>query len=67
MGMDVCTNTYVNMIEAGIMDSTKVVRLALQNAVSMASTFLTTEVNVIDPVDEEWLRTGGASRRKSTH
>ena len=39
---------YVNMIKAGIVDPTKVTRSALQNAASVASTFLTTEAAVVD-------------------
>ncbi len=36
------------MIKAGIVDPTKVTRSALQNAASVASTFLTTEAAVVD-------------------
>lgn len=56
VGLDVLTGQYVSMAQAGIVDPAKVTRLALQNAVSMASTFLTVEANVIDPIDENWLR-----------
>ncbi|WP_194608278.1 chaperonin GroEL [Clostridium vitabionis] len=42
-GFDAYNEKYVNMIEAGILDPTKVSRSALQNANSVASTFLTTE------------------------
>jgi chaperonin GroEL len=42
-GFDAYNEKYVNMIEAGILDPTKVSRSALQNATSVASTFLTTE------------------------
>ena len=39
---------YVNMIETGIVDPTKVTRSALQNAASIAGVFLTTEAAVAD-------------------
>ena len=42
-GFDAYKETYVNMIDAGILDPTKVTRSALQNATSVASTLLTTE------------------------
>jgi chaperonin GroEL len=43
IGFDVLSEEYVNMVEAGILDPTKVARSALQNATSIASTLLTTE------------------------
>ena len=42
-GYDALNEEYVNMVEAGILDPSKVTRSALQNATSVASTFLTTE------------------------
>ncbi len=62
-GMDVTTGEYVDMVAAGIVDPAKVVRLALENASSMAVVFLTTEANVIDPKDEAWLRAQMAAGR----
>ncbi|WP_283675103.1 chaperonin GroEL [Butyricicoccus sp. Marseille-Q5471] len=56
IGFDVLTGQYVTMRDAGIVDPAKVARVALQHAASMASTFLTVEANVIDPIDEAWLR-----------
>ena len=47
-GFDANTGEYVNMIEAGIVDPTKVARTALQNAASIAGLMLTTEVMVTD-------------------
>jgi chaperonin GroEL len=47
-GFDARTGRYVNMLEAGILDPTRVVRLALQNAASVAGLLLTTEA-VITP------------------
>lgn len=43
VGFDALHEKYVNMIKVGIVDPTKVTRSALQNAASVASTFLTTE------------------------
>ena len=40
---DAYTEKYVDMVKAGILDPTKVTRSALQNAVSVAATLLTTE------------------------
>ena len=47
-GFDAYAEKYVDMIEAGIVDPTKVTRSALQNAASIASTVLTTEALVAD-------------------
>ena len=46
IGFDAYTEKYVNMIEDGILDPAKVSRSALQNATSVASSFLTTEAAV---------------------
>ena len=43
IGFDALTEEYTDMVKAGILDPTKVTRSALQNATSVASTFLTTE------------------------
>ena len=51
-GFDVETMEYKNLIDAGIVDPTKVVRLAFQNAVSAAGIFLTTEVVVAEKKEE---------------
>ena len=48
MGFDALTETYVNMVESGIIDPAKVTRSALQNATSVASILLTTESVVAD-------------------
>jgi chaperonin GroEL len=45
-GFNAQTETYENLVEAGVIDPTKVVRSALQNAASVASLLLTTEVVV---------------------
>ncbi len=51
-GFDAYTETYVDMIPAGIVDPTKVTRSALQNAASVASMVLTTESLVADIKEE---------------
>ena len=53
IGYDALRDEYVNMIKAGIVDPTKVTRSALQNAASVASTFLTTEAAVVDIPQKE--------------
>ncbi len=50
-GFDAETNTYVDMMKAGIIDPTKVERVALQNAASIASLLLTTEAVITDVPD----------------
>jgi chaperonin GroEL len=47
-GFDAESNEFVDMIKAGIIDPTKVERVALQNAASIASLLLTTEVLITD-------------------
>ncbi|MEC1525811.1 chaperonin GroEL [Neobacillus niacini] len=47
-GFNAASGEWVNMIEAGIVDPTKVTRSALQNAASVAAMFLTTEAVVAD-------------------
>ncbi len=51
-GFDAYNETYVDMIEAGIVDPTKVTRSALQNAASVASMVLTTETLVAENKDD---------------
>ncbi|MCI8628636.1 MAG: chaperonin GroEL [Firmicutes bacterium] len=48
MGFNALTEEYIEMVDAGILDPTKVTRSALQNATSVASTFLTTEAVVAE-------------------
>src|ERR1700693_5486724 len=52
-GFDAGSGTYVDMVEAGIIDPTKVTRSALQNAASVASLMLTTEVRIADIPEEK--------------
>jgi chaperonin GroEL len=48
VGFDAATGQYVDLIEAGIIDPTKVVRLALENAVSVAGILLLTEATMTE-------------------
>jgi chaperonin GroEL len=48
LGYDAKTNTYVDMIKAGIIDPKKVTRIALENAASVAGMILTTECALVD-------------------
>jgi chaperonin GroEL len=52
VGYDVLKDAYVDMVEGGILDPAKVTRSALQNANSVASTFLTTEAAVANIKEE---------------
>ncbi|HUJ98922.1 MAG TPA: chaperonin GroEL, partial [Stellaceae bacterium] len=47
-GFDAARKEYVDLVEAGIIDPTKVVRIALENAVSVASILLLTEVTMTE-------------------
>lgn len=60
VGFDALNEKYLNMIEAGIVDPTKVTRSALQNAASISSMMLTTESVVTDiPEKEKPMMPGG--------
>ena len=50
-GYDSATNEYCDLLERGIIDSAKVVRSGLQNALSVASMFLITETLIVDEKD----------------
>jgi chaperonin GroEL len=52
-GFDAESNQYVDMVRAGIIDPTKVERVALQHAASIASLLLTTEALITDLPDEK--------------
>ena len=47
-GYNARTDEYVNMYEAGVIDPTKVARVALENAASVSGMFLTTECGIVD-------------------
>ncbi|MDH4316221.1 MAG: chaperonin GroEL [Gammaproteobacteria bacterium] len=53
LGFDAANNKYVDLIENGIVDPTKVVRIALENAVSIASLLLLTEATMTEVPDTE--------------
>ena len=60
IGFDAYNEEYVDMVEAGILDPAKVTRSALQNATSVASTFLTTESCVASIKEPEPAMPAGA-------
>ena len=53
VGFDAARNLYVDLFEAGIIDPTKVVRVALENAVSVASVLLLTEATLTEISSEK--------------
>ncbi len=60
MGYDAASEAYVDMVSAGIIDPTKVTRIALQNSASVAALLLTTEALITDlPEDEPPAMPGG--------
>jgi len=52
-GFDAARGEYVDLVEAGIIDPTKVVRIALENAVSVASVLLLTEATLTELPEEK--------------
>ena len=52
-GYNARTDQFVNMFEAGVIDPTKVARVALENAASVAGMFLTTECGIVDIPEKE--------------
>jgi chaperonin GroEL len=60
IGFNAATDTYENLVEAGVIDPTKVVRTALQNAASVAGLLITTEAAVSEmPEDKPAMPMGG--------
>jgi chaperonin GroEL len=53
LGLDAARGDYVDLVEAGIIDPTKVVRVALENAVSVAGTLLLTEATMTELPEEK--------------
>jgi chaperonin GroEL len=53
LGFDAARGEYVDLYEAGIVDPTKVVRIALENAVSVASVLLLTEATMTEVPEKE--------------
>ena len=66
-GFDAQTEKYVDLVEAGIVDPTKVVRSALQNAASVAGLLITTEAMVADRPKKDSARDAGRRRRHGRH
>ena len=58
-GYDAQTGEYTDMVAAGIIDPAKVVRVALQNAASVASLMITTEAIITDAPDDSKSSSGG--------
>ena len=52
-GYNAAKDIYEDLLQAGVVDPTKVVRVALESAVSAASTLLTTEVVIVDIPEKE--------------
>jgi chaperonin GroEL len=57
-GFDAGTGKYVDLVEAGIIDPTKVVRLALENAASAAGVLLLTEATMTEVPEAKPSETG---------
>ena len=58
-GFNALTDTYENLVDAGVIDPTKVVRSALQNASSVAGLMLTTEALVAEKPKRDEKHGGG--------
>jgi len=58
-GYNVATGAYEDLVKAGVVDPTKVVRTALQNAASIAGLLLTTECIITDAPDKDKASAGG--------
>ena len=58
-GYNALTDTYENLVQAGVIDPTKVTRTALQNAASIASLLLTTEALVVEKKEDKPAPMGG--------
>ena len=59
-GYNAATDTYENLVEAGVIDPTKVTRTALQNAASIAGLLLTTEAVVVEKKEDRPASAGGS-------
>src|SRR5881392_2309344 len=60
-GFNALNDTYEDLVRAGVIDPTKVVRTALQNAASIASLMLTTEALVSELPDKTKARVGAGA------
>ena len=59
MGFNAATDTYENLVAAGVIDPTKVVRIALQDAASVAGLLITTEAAISDAPEDKSAGGGG--------
>ena len=59
LGFNAATDTYENLVQAGVIDPTKVVRTALQNAASVAGLLITTEAAIVDKPEDKNSGGGG--------
>ena len=66
-GFNALTDTYENLVKAGVIDPAKVVRSALQNASSIASLLLTTEALVCEIPEEKKDARDAGRRRHGRH
>ena len=66
-GFNAATEEYEDLLKAGIIDPTKVVRTALLNASSVAGLLLTTEAMVAEKPKDEVRRPGHAAGRHGRH
>ena len=53
LGFNAATDTYENLVQAGVIDPTKVVRTALQNAASVAGLLITTEAAIVEKPEDK--------------
>ena len=58
-GYNALTDTYENLVQAGVIDPTKVSRTSLQNAASIAGLLLTTEALIVEKKEKEAPHAGG--------
>ena len=60
-GYNALTDTYEDLVQAGVIDPTKVTRMALQNAASIAGLLLTTEAIIVEKKEKESAASGGGA------
>jgi chaperonin GroEL len=58
-GYNALTDTYEDLVQAGVIDPTKVTRMALQNAASISGLLLTTEATVVEKKESRSNGAGG--------
>lgn len=60
-GFNALTDTYEDLVAAGVIDPTKVARTALQNAASIAGLLLTTEATIVERKDDKQSASAGGA------